>query len=72
MPQPVLELVWAQDCLEMESIGDNLQGLPEGSHAIEGPRVQRQVGALALVSQWQHADWRPVPGVSEVVEAVFT
>jgi len=32
-----------QDCLEMESIGSSTTGLPEGSHAIEGPRVQRQV-----------------------------
>ena len=30
----------------MESIGNNLEGLPEGSQAIEGPRVQRQVGSF--------------------------
>lgn len=32
----------------MESIGHNLEGLPEGSQAIEGPRVQRQVGSFSL------------------------
>lgn len=40
-------LLPTQDCLEMQGIGEDLSGLPEGVDQILGPRVQRQVIPLS-------------------------
>ncbi len=40
---PSKDILAVQDCLEMQDIGEDLAGLPDGADQIPGPRVQRQV-----------------------------
>lgn len=40
---PAEDILAVQDCLEMQDIGEDLAGLPDGANQIPGPRVQRQV-----------------------------